>query len=108
MKTRLLLLLIIVFFTSSCGVQIMEELPTGQTVAASRSRTVRTRTTIAVTDSVRTIIARQRSPEMRLLDQTIFADGQYRSAMTKEEAAILGIPEVVYDRYSEYLERINK
>lgn len=104
-RTALLCLFVTIV---SCSPRIMEEMPQESYTQKSRHpHFVRTKAA-NTPDSLQSIVLRQHSPQMRLLDQTLFIDGKYVSAMTREEAATVGIPTDVFDAYADYLDRINK
>ena len=92
----------------SCSPRIMEDVPQESYTQKTRHpHFVRTKTA-NTSDSLQSIVLRQHSPQLRLLDQTLYIDGKYVSAMTREEAATVGIPTEVFDAYENYLARINE
>ena len=95
-------------FLCSCAPRLMEEVPGNEsTRPSSYPHFVNTRSGIGQMSRLQSIIYRQTNPRMRLFDQTICIDGKYVSALTRDEAAIVGIPGDVYDKYEEYLQQLN-
>ena len=58
-------------------------------------------------DSLARIVFRQSDPDMRMLNQILCIDGQYRLAISAEEAEIIGIPADVYEKYQLYVDSLN-
>jgi len=62
----------------------------------------------ATVDTLSRIIVRQSDPDMRMLNQILFVDGQYRLALSESEANSLGIPSSIFKKYIDYVNRLNE
>ena len=94
---------------TSCASIYAEQEASGSDQVATISNLWKTRSggDVAV-DTMTTIILRQHDPNLRMLDQIMKINGEYRLAFTKEEALKVGIPERIYHQYEIYVEQLNK
>lgn len=97
---------------SSCARQIVESMPTNQTSLSYKTMSLPHFSTTKSSmnesgDTLRRLSFSQRDPDMRMINQILYINGEYCLAITSTEAEILGIPEEVYVKYEQHVARLN-
>lgn len=104
MKEKISILVTCALFLLSCSVAELTPVQQREVVG----RYSQTRSLNAVVDSVEMISRIQSDKEVLIMNQVLFRDGRFTLDLSKADAESLGIQDELYDKYSHYVEEINK
>ena len=108
MKTDSALILITAFLCASCISNPLDSEQEDFPRSSNQSRPYLTKSAqTSQEDSLTTMSKIQRDKDHLMMSRIIFKDSVYILAIKRQDAIFLGVSEETYDRYMEYVEKLN-